>query len=192
MLRKNATTLVIIDMQTGFSAANAPETIAAVVHQVKLAKRRQAGIVVAEYDFDEREDSPVFGKTHNKIIEAIGNYKHVEFLIKRSDDGSKEIVEALRRKQFNQKRIRLCGVNTRCCVLATAAGYPPHNSGGLLSKLSKSKIEVEFDACNCTESDSKYWVGIYPIFKNLIIRSSRKEHENESHENLRFRKIKNK
>lgn len=128
-----STTLCIIDMQPFFSSAQEDFVIEGVLNQVRLAKQRNAGIVVAEYEG--------CGSTDERIMSAIGSYRRVVKIIKNSNDGSRDIIDAIKRKHsFSKKRIRICGVNTGHCVYETAAG--------LAKRLPESSIEIAEDACN--------------------------------------------
>lgn len=133
-------TLVIIDMQPEFTTASNPSVIAGVVHQIRLAKNRKAGIVIVEYN-----DS---GDTLEPIVNAIGEYVRKTTVIKKGDDGSREVMRAIHRKGFDNSKVRLCGVNAGYCVRDTAVG---------LLEWQNSVIEVAKEACGFYDRGDDEW-----------------------------------
>ncbi len=123
-------TLVVIDMQPEFHAANHPNTIIAVTREIITAVRNSSPIVIVEY----RECGP----THPAFLHILKDYKLKSRIKKPQDDGSKEVLRTLSRRKF-YKNLRICGVNRDCCVKATV--------DGLLYSSLRSKIEVVKDAC---------------------------------------------
>lgn len=127
-------TLVIVDMQPHFVAANTPGVIVGVTREILEAKRRKSGIIFLEY-----KPTDEMGRTHEGLFSLIKGYPHKARVTKDDDDGSLEVVKALRRRGFAKHTLRVCGVNTDCCVYETIVG--------LLDRLDRSKIEVVKDAC---------------------------------------------
>ncbi len=126
-------TLCIIDMQPFFISSQKPDVIKGVIHQISLAKRRRAGVVLVEYDD--------CGKTDDRIVNAIGNYDRAITIKKFSNDGSVVILKAIKRERFFSRRhLRLCGVNTAWCIYETAVG--------LSKKLPNATIQLAHGACN--------------------------------------------
>lgn len=124
------TALCIVDMQYKFSSHE--ECLEGVLYQIYLAKRRNAPIVVLEY-----ED---YGPTHDRIQKALENYSEVSVVIKSTDDGSREFLgEFDSDPDFD--RVRVVGVNTCYCVFETAAGLI---SEGFIVEIPKSAT-----ACTC-------------------------------------------
>ena len=129
------TTLCIIDMQPFFISSQEDFVIEGVLDQIRLAKQRNAGVVVVRYTHS--------GKTDDRITDALTGYDRVVKVNKSTNDGSKVIIKAIKRKHgFSKKRIRICGVNTGFCVYETAAG--------LAKKLPGVSIEMVENACNDT------------------------------------------
>lgn len=133
-------TLVIVDMQPVFKASKDPDTVIAVAAEIIQAKQNNHAIVVVEYGGS--------GKTHSGLSDLLKNYKHKSIISKHDDDGSKEVIRALNRRNFPMQTLRVCGVNTDCCVYETVIG--------LIQKLKKSQVEVVKKACN-TENDNFSW-----------------------------------
>jgi len=125
-------TLVIVDMQPVFKASKDPNTIIAVTHEIFMAKQNNHAIIIVEYARS--------GRTHTGFDDLLKGYPHKARIRKRDDDGSKEIVRALCRRNFPMQTLRVCGVNTDCCVYETVTG--------LIKKLSKTQVEVVKNACN--------------------------------------------
>jgi len=136
---KNTTTLVIVDVQPGFETAK--HAVAGVLHQIKLAKRRKAGIIVVEYDIGE------YGASLPEVRKEIGSYRNVVYTEKCNDDGSMEIIDAGETARFNLRKIRFCGVNALYCVHDSIFGF--------LRMQKESKVEVAFDACFCDSAIGK-------------------------------------
>lgn len=124
-------TLVVVDMQSHFEAACDPDVIINVTEEIIKAKQHNAHILLVEY--------AGCGKSHEGFGQLLKNYRYKARIRKGDDDGSGEIIRALRRRGFNDRHLRLCGVNSDCCVCATTMG--------LLDKLSNTKIEVVKRAC---------------------------------------------
>jgi hypothetical protein len=128
------TTLVIIDMQSGedgFFTARDPATIRHVIRQVEMAKRHNWGIIVVEY--------MRHGRTEPKIMNKLISYERWTRVRKYRDDGSKVILTAAAKNQFEMKRFRVCGVNINACVFETTMG---------LAK--KAEVHVVKHACNAS------------------------------------------
>ena len=136
-------TLVVVDMQEYFDAACDPDVIIGVTKEILTARQKKSPIILLEYEG--------CGRSHEGFASLLRNYPFRARIRKGDDDGSLEIVRALRRRGFSHRRLRLCGVNADCCVCATAIG--------LLERLDRAKIEVVKDACGWEGSfDWRYYV----------------------------------
>jgi len=125
------TTLVVIDMQPEFEAANDPKCIVGVAKQIWMAQQQKWPIVLVEYSG--------CGETHDVFADMLKGYSSKARISKTDDDGSLEVVRCLRRRKFPHHRLRICGVNADCCVYETVEG--------LLYRLEKSHIELAKEAC---------------------------------------------
>ncbi len=110
--------LLVIDMQPSFSASDDKELQNNIAYQISLAKRRGAWIFFVEYS-----DS---GKTHKYLTRLTEGYEKVRRVKKHHDDGSKEIKRAFKRIRVEPQVLKICGVNTDCCVINTAKGLATH------------------------------------------------------------------
>jgi len=137
-------TLIIVDMQPVFRASREPNTIIAVTHEIFMAKQNNHAILIVEYARS--------GKSHTGFDHLLKGYPHKSRIKKWDDDGSKEVIRALIRRKFPTNLLRVCGVNTDCCVFETVTG--------LLCRLGKTKIEIVKKACN-SESTDFDWRGYY-------------------------------
>lgn len=137
MLKK---TLVVVDMQPCFEASNDPNTIIAVTNEIMVAKQNNDAIIMVEYDSS--------GRSHCGFDAILKDYYYKSKITKKNDDGSKEIIRALKRRKFPARILRVCGVNTDCCVFDTVLG--------LLNGLKNTKIELVKKACN-TDDSSFSW-----------------------------------
>jgi nicotinamidase-related amidase len=107
-------TLLVVDMQDCFNAANSPRLIKKVSESIKKAIKDRAHIIFLEY-----LDS---GTTHTVLKSLVKNYQKAHFVIKRGDDGSEEVRHTLRSNRIRTKNFKVTGVNTDCCVQRTVAG----------------------------------------------------------------------
>jgi len=130
-------TLVIVDMQPVFMASRNPETLIAVANEIITAKTNNHAVILVEYNSS--------GKTYSGFQALLKNYPHKSKITKKGDDGSKEVIRALNRRNFPMQTLRVCGVNTDCCVYSTVYG--------LLGVLSKTRIEIVKKACNSVTID---------------------------------------
>jgi len=103
------TTLCIVDMQPFFSTAK--HCLDAVCHQVKLAKKRKAGIVVLEYSG--------CGTTYPEIKILLASYKHVTYITKHRSGGGSKFLEAAKKAKIKTNKVRFVGVNRGYCVFET-------------------------------------------------------------------------
>lgn len=125
------TTLCIIDMQHEFEKP-AKRCLDEVCRQIKLAKRRHAGIIVVEYEN--------CGPTFSRIKALLKPYKRKTYKKKGYDGGGLEVLSAARRKGFSIDKIRFAGVNRSYCVSETIAEVIARHPG---------KIEIAIDATWC-------------------------------------------
>jgi nicotinamidase-related amidase len=106
-------TLVVIDMQEFFEAANDQPTIQAINKEIRKSKENNGAIVLVHYEGN--------GDFRQEILDEIGTYKKVSQITKRDDGGHNEVNFVVQINNYNPK-LRLCGVNTSACVLRTAEG----------------------------------------------------------------------
>ena len=124
-------TLVVVDMQPEFEAAFHPNVVIGVTQEIINAKNVGAPIILVEY-----RDG---GQTFDGFFKLLKNYKNKALVRKNRDDGSREVIQAIKRRKFNPYHLRVCGVNSDACVWSTVEG--------LLGKLNRSRIEVVKQAC---------------------------------------------
>jgi nicotinamidase-related amidase len=124
--------LVVIDMQPEFDAANKPETVEACVEEIKRAKEVEAPIIVVEFDS--------FGDTHETLQAELDGYNKVHYVLKHQDDGSREVINTIANEDLPSETMRVVGVNTDYCVLETVIGLSESGRIG--------KIQVIEKACN--------------------------------------------
>lgn len=137
-------TLVIIDMQDAFDAACDPDVIIGVTLEILRAKERRTGILIVEY--------ADCGDTHHGFFDLLKGYPYRARCRKREDDGSIEVIRALRRREFNMSHLRVCGVNGDACVVETVSG--------LLDRLPRTRIDVVKKAVGWSEAIPEwrtYW-----------------------------------
>ena len=91
-------TLIVVDMQPSFTAANKPSIIVGVTREILEAKRRNWGIIFLEY-----KPTDEMGRTHEGFSSLIRGYRHKARVTKNDDDGSLEVVKAIRRREFGKR-----------------------------------------------------------------------------------------
>lgn len=140
------TTLCVVDMQEAFGASS--HCLDEVCRQIKLAKRRNAGIIVIEYRGS--------GPTIARIKDLLKSYRRKTYTQKCGNGGGSELLKAAKRKKFPVNKIRFTGVNRSWCVYSTIVQY---------QNMSDGKIEIATKATWC--SDPR---GGMSLFRNLDAR----------------------
>ncbi len=140
----NDYTLIVIDMQANFPAANDGRTVHFVLEEIAIAKHNKCGIIVLEFrDHPEVDDckSRLLGKnpymdTHSEILDELRGYDRVAIVHKYECSGAFELRNFLLEPEccdFNIDAFRVCGVNTDACVACTvndmAEYFPEANFG---------------------------------------------------------------
>lgn len=123
-------TLIVVDMQDEFETAKNPKTISACQREIKLAIRKNYGIIFLEI-------GPC-GDTISELKDLVKGYDKAYFATKMANDGSVEAFNIIKRRNLYHNT-RIVGVNTSYCVYDTVKSlmnYP-------------GKITVVSDACNC-------------------------------------------
>lgn len=153
--------LAIIDMQPNvfFSATNI-KTIQNIVREIKQANKDMASVLFVEYG----DDRDTYDPTHEILVQTCKQLNwqgksDFNFIVKKYDDGSPEIIDAIDKLRLPQELIRVCGVNTDACVARTVEGLDQKLNkfgfDGLSLDMRKDNtiIEIVWDACN---TDSPY------------------------------------
>lgn len=105
------------------------------------AKQTNSGIIVLEY-YDS-------GDTIDSLLRLLKGYPRKSRVTKSGDNGCYEVINTLRRRDWSTRRLRVCGVNTDCCVWATVEG--------LLDNVRGIRIEVVKDACEWSNDRPFDW-----------------------------------
>ena len=136
-------TLCVIDMQASFGAANGAKVQQSCVREIKKAIKDNATIVFVEFE----GHGPTLPLLTNLVKNA--KYKRAHYVLKNTNGGGKEVAEYLRAKHLTRSNIRVVGVNTSYCVLATVQGMNTH--------LNTSNLNIVADGCSCqVPSSHKY------------------------------------
>ncbi|SRR5579885_1444967 len=139
-------TLVVVDMQSSFEAANSRRVRENCKREIERAMEAGAAIIFVEYIGQ--------GPTIPSLVKLTDDYDRVFITRKNDDDGSREVRKVIQDNRLPAKRIRVCGVNTDCCVFETVSG--------LTCKLKSVTLEVVADACN---SDYQHLTGLNDMAK---------------------------
>lgn len=111
------TPLIVVDMQDAFLEHMLhwrDRYVAQVTRQVKRARKQERPIVALRY----WNCGPVV----RPIREVVANYEFGVTKTKRENNGSKEVIEALRELRVDTKWVSVCGVNMSHCVQETIEG----------------------------------------------------------------------
>lgn len=74
------------------------------------------------------------------MVKLTDDYDRVFITRKGDDNGSHEVRKTIKDNKLPSRRVRVCGVNTDCCVLETVCG--------LNRSMKQTKIEIIPKACN--------------------------------------------
>ncbi len=143
-------TLVVIDMQRRFAAANDAQTREAVAREIRDARAKGWAIVVVEYREPDSGDPQ--DMTHGDLMQWLRRpapYAHCQIVCKQQSDGSAEVITACKQRGFSTESFRCCGVNTDACVLATVEG--------LVYAFPTATVTVVRDACNSQWKIPQVW-----------------------------------
>lgn len=135
--------LVVIDMQDYF-LKNVLQKHDDIIQKCKAeiikAINDKAQIIFLEYDG--------YGETISELKEIVTDHCYDKLLqvTKADDDGGDELLNAL--IKFNLPiHIKVCGVNTDCCVYDTVSGFLHEMKGMPASYAEISNVQVIIDAC---------------------------------------------
>jgi nicotinamidase-related amidase len=136
-------TLVVVDMQPNFTAANGKRVRENCLREILQAIKDNAPIVFLEW-----ESYP--GTLPDLMHPITENYLYKNYYVKTkvTDDGSFQVENVVREHSL-PKNFKVCGVNTDCCVAATVRG--------LTARFSMATIDVIADAC---DSDWNHLSGL--------------------------------
>lgn len=135
-------TLIIIDVQYGYSAAEEGPHLDHIIKQINEAKRNNAAILIVNYKG--------IGKSIGCVWDAAHDHVYYDDILKSDNNGSDEIIRAFKRNKYmNRTNIKIGGVYTELCLTETV--------NGLSKKLTKSNIEVLTKCCNGNEESILYF-----------------------------------
>jgi nicotinamidase-related amidase len=101
-----------------------------------------------------------YKKTTHSLKKLVKGYDKTFTIKKQKDDGSKSIIRVLKKRNISIDSLRVCGINTEWCVLATANGLLNH-----------SKMHLEIIASGCNSYSNKGHKQGIAAFKNQSISS---------------------
>jgi nicotinamidase-related amidase len=102
------------------------------------------------------------GSTHKAILNLLKGYESFSKVHKNHDDGAIEVARGIQRNNFPYSHLRICGVNTDCCVLATVMGMVK------LEIFKNSKIEMVKSACEWSKHGKYDWRKFHR-HKNIML-----------------------
>lgn len=135
------TTLVVVDMQVKFAAANEDWLIEAVNERILAAMAAGAGVVFLE--FFSMNPICFWGPTDDRLLMPLRSARYGRWAMqpKAEANGAQGVLKACGKidPPLPTERFVLVGVHTMACVAATAEG---------LLDASQAKIEIDVAACN--------------------------------------------
>lgn len=124
-------TLVVVDMQDTFSAANDARVRLNCSKEITKAMSAKAAIIFVEYSGQ--------GPTLPGLTNLTIGYDLVFTTIKSGNDGSREVESVINDNDLPNDNIKVIGVNTDYCVLETVFG--------LSENMDPAKLQVIANAC---------------------------------------------
>jgi len=145
-------TLVVIDMQSYFDSAHNRKTLKSVKKLISEAMEDWQPIILVEYSG--------CGSTMPSIYRLTQNYSELYIIRKSRDDGSSEISRLIRGMKLPSNNIKVCGVNTDCCVYESVMG--------LKRKMRAANFEIVETAC-WSAYDHKGAINTFRNTKNVMV-----------------------
>lgn len=133
-------TLVVVDMQEEFETAFDPNVVIGVTKEIINTMQKGGAIVFLEY--------LNCGSVHEGFYDLVRNYDKKSFVIKEDNDGSEELLREIEIRDFNDQWLRVCGVNSNCCVYETI--------DGILGKSCHTHVDIVKSACG-TYDPEFFW-----------------------------------
>jgi nicotinamidase-related amidase len=136
-------TLVVVDMQPGFSdASRNPTTLYTVELLIKQAVEDRRAVVVLE------NDPRLNGRTYWLLLKHLAGYPLKAVVPKFDDDGSNEVIDACDSNGFDEDDFEFGGVHTDACVTSTV--------DGIARRRRRAHLNVFKEACN-SNTPSGMW-----------------------------------
>lgn len=121
-------TLVIIDMQEYFRAANTAATIEATLELCNQMMASGHSIINLQYQMKYLTEDPKSQQREwidytspgiSQIEDAIADYRFARKVFKTKDSGAVEVHDACLQHNFDLSQLIVCGVNAEACVFET-------------------------------------------------------------------------
>ncbi len=132
--------LVVVDMQSDFSASLNPDTRANVVREINQAMINDLPVVNLWIPYASCLSETGYHQPHAEILDLVKNYPKHFLREKLFEDGSFAVSQVCKHYCGQPAKFRVCGVNADLCVMATA--------DGLASTFRQIPVEVVVDACS--------------------------------------------
>jgi len=124
-------TLVVVDMQDSFNAANEPNVRNNIEREIKKAMAVKAAVIFLEYSG--------MGPTIPRLTRLTDGYERGFSAIKNHNDGSRQVENLIDAHNLPRHKIKVTGVNTDYCVRETVFG--------LAANMKPTRLQVIADAC---------------------------------------------
>jgi nicotinamidase-related amidase len=155
-------TLCVIDMQDRFSASKGTSVRKACAREIKTAMKNNATVVFVEYSN--------YGPTLPMLTDLVkkAKYSKAHTVLKHADGGGDVVAKYLRDKHLTRANLRVVGVNTNYCVMATVQGMSTH--------LKYSNLNVIADGCAAYGGSTghKYGLDVMRKLSNVKILREKK------------------
>lgn len=145
-------TLVVIDMQSYFTSAHNRKTLKSVKSLISQAMKDRQPIILVEYSD--------CGSSMPSLYRLTEHYSYLYVIRKQQDDGSAEISRLIRGMKLPATNIKVCGVNTDCCVYESVMG--------LKRRMRNTNFEIVENACWSTY-DHNGAINEFKNTKNVMV-----------------------
>jgi nicotinamidase-related amidase len=148
-------TLVVIDMQATFIAANNRRVRNNCKREILNAMLCGASIIFVEYVCQ--------GPTIPGLLKLTDSYRKTFIVRKSQTDGSQEVLKTIKDHRLPKDHIKVCGVYTGCCVVETVAQLRT-----MLFR--KFKLKVIGDACGSySRSNHLFYLKKMSAMRNVFL-----------------------
>lgn len=148
-------TLIVIDMQKTFPAANKRSLIQVVANEIMTCIQENGSIIFLEY--------LGFGPTHRNLVSLTDRYSKTFQVRKMSDGGAAEVIKCMHHHDLPMGKIRGVGVNTNQCVWLTLSKL-------MQKHLPYAQLELVKKGCNSySHKAHKEGIENFVGMKNTVI-----------------------
>lgn len=143
--------LVIVDVQPDFTRSR--KLLSRVKAEILRARDAGETILFLEIPYHRPRPDEPYKPTYSSLTDLVDGYEKSAVWQKMGSDGSRQVIRYLRHERLEPEVIRICGVQTDLCVLATVKG---------LLRRTKTEIHVVKEACDTKAAYRRFAWLRYP------------------------------